>query len=570
MEAGDEAAGAAATDASTAAHPLLPTHVVEASLRRLVPEEVNLVLKHKLVPTAWLPNRTYFAAASAAATADASALLLTVVGRVRDVDYRRCVRRVLGDRILAATTFRLHRQSPGLSNRHGASLLQKVMLTGFFGGLATAPLLLPPDLAQLAIAVPIALVFLAIVSLRILCLLPHARLRNVRALLFDDELPVYSVLVPLFKETGVLPQLLGALRRFEYPKDRLDIKLILEESDVAMQRAVAAHNLEDCFEVIVVPSGTPQTKPRALNYALAFARGELVTIYDAEDLPDPWQLRLAAETFEAAPDDLACVQAELAFFNRDDCWLARQFALEYASLFRVVLPALAAEGLPLPLGGTSNHFRRTVLESLGAWDPFNVTEDADLGIRLARAGYRTGVIASRTLEEANISLTSWIKQRSRWLKGFLLTWLLHVRKPLLLWQELGPAGFWVTGSMTLGVFLSAALYPVYLLKTVFDAVTQPLPENMGTLNDVVTGLAIVLFAGGYVCAVLIGRRGLGRVKLERRWIFALATMPFYWLLFMPAAWLAFYEALFRPFHWHKTQHGIASFEASTAEDFTAP
>jgi glycosyltransferase XagB len=545
--------------------PVLPPHVVEASLRRLAPEEINLVLKHKLVPTAWLPHRTYFAAAAGSAAEDARAMLLTVVGMVRMGDYRRAVRQVLGERILAATTLRLHRQTPGLSNRNGARFLQKILLAGFFGGLIAAPFLLPSVLAQLVIALPVALVFLAIVSLRIMCLLPHRRLPEIRAMLFDDELPTYSVLVPLFKETGVLPQLLGALRGLDYPKDRLDIKLILEESDVAMQRAVARHCLEDYFDVIIVPSGTPQTKPRALNYALAFARGALVTIYDAEDLPDPRQLRIAAETFEAAPRDLACVQAELAFFNTGDGWLARQFALEYGSLFRVILPALAAEGLPLPLGGTSNHFRRDILEATGAWDPFNVTEDADLGVRLARAGYRTGVIVSRTLEEANVSPISWIKQRSRWLKGFLLTWLVHMREPRCLWRDLGPAGFWVASTMTLGVFLSAALYPLCLAKVMFDIVVQPLPENLSTLNDVLTGLAIVLFACGYVCALLVARQGLGSKPLSGPWIFALLTMPVYWLMFMPAAWLAFYEALFRPFHWHKTQHGIAAFDDQVEE-----
>jgi cellulose synthase/poly-beta-1,6-N-acetylglucosamine synthase-like glycosyltransferase len=371
----------------------------------------------------------------------------------------------------------------------------------------------------------------------------------------------------LFRETSVLPQLLLALRGLAYPRHLLDIKLILEESDTAMQRAVASHVLEEFFDVIIVPAGHPQTKPRALNYAMAFARGELVTIYDAEDLPEPQQLRKAAACFAASPPELACVQAELAFFNGADGWLARQFAIEYASLFCVILPCLAQDRLPLPLGGTSNHFRRSVLEAMGAWDPFNVTEDADLGIRMARAGYRTGVIASRTLEEANVSLLSWIKQRSRWLKGFLLTWLVHMRQPVLTMRELGFGGFWVMTAMTLGVFLSALLHPLFLLKIGFDVLTARPPDDGNILVTGFSGLALALFLCGYVCAYLIGRRGIG--QRSRTWSFALLTMPIYWLLFMPAAWLALYEALFRPFHWHKTQHGVVVAK-QTAKSVIAP
>jgi cellulose synthase/poly-beta-1,6-N-acetylglucosamine synthase-like glycosyltransferase len=548
--------------------PLLPGYVVEAAMRRLGPEELTLVLKHKLVPAAWLPHRTYFATAADSADADAKHLRLTVVGRIRPGDYRRAVRRVLGTKLLEATTSRLHRQFPRLSNKYGPGVLQKALLVGVFAVILAAIFLLPADLSSLVTGIPLGLFFLCIVALRILCLMPRKQRVLPRSFLFDDELPVYSVLVPLFKETSVLPQLLSALNALDYPAEKLDIKLILEETDIAMQRAVAQHDLAPHFDVVVVPAGSPQTKPRALNYALAFARGELVTIYDAEDLPDSQQLRIAAETFEAAPGDLACLQAELAFFNSDDNWMSRQFAIEYATLFRVVLPALAADKLPLPLGGTSNHFRRSVLEAIGAWDPYNVTEDADLGLRLARAGYRTGVIDSRTLEEANTSIRSWIKQRSRWLKGFLLTWFVHTRHPRVSLRELGFAGFWVTSVMTLGIFMSAALYPIFAIKLIADFLTQPPPENLGTLNDLLTGVALVLFLGGYTVAVLAGRKGLGK-RQSRQWALAIASMPVYWMLFMPAAWLALYEALFRPFHWHKTQHGAAKFAERKARP-TAP
>jgi glycosyltransferase XagB len=182
--------------------------------------------------------------------------------------------------------------------------------------------------------------------------------------------------------------------------------------------------------VIVVPCGLPQTKPRALNYALCFARGSLLTIYDAEDIPDPRQLRRAAAAFAVLPQDTACLQAELVFDNANENWLTRQFTIEYAMLFGMILPALAAHRLPLPLGGTSNHFRIDALRRAGAWDAYNVTEDADLGIRLARLGFDTDTITSCTYEEANVSLRNWMRQRTRWMKGFLATWLVHMREPL--------------------------------------------------------------------------------------------------------------------------------------------
>ncbi len=158
-----------------------------------------------------------------------------------------------------------------------------------------------------------------------------------------------------------------------------------------MRRALRKHDLPPHFEVIVVPQGSPQTKPRALNYALQFCRGSLLTIYDAEDIPEPNQLREVARKFSGAGEKLACLQAQLSFYNPNENWLTRQFTAEYATLFGLILPALAAHNLPLPLGGTSNHFRTRNLRQIGGWDPYNVTEDADLGLRLARLGYRTGV-----------------------------------------------------------------------------------------------------------------------------------------------------------------------------------
>jgi hypothetical protein len=235
--------------------------------------------------------------------------------------------------------------------------------------------------------------------------------------IFDGRLPTYAVLVPLYREAAIAGDLIAHLGRLDYPKAKLQIILILEADDGETRAAVMRHVRESHFEVLAIPPGGPRTKPKALTYALSFVRADYVVVFDAEDRPEPNQLRKAAAAFRERPE-LGCVQARLAPDN-DDSWLSRMFAVEYASNFEVVLPALAEWGVPLPLGGTSNHFPRAVLEKVAAWDPFNVTEDADLGIRLARFGYSTATITSRTYEEAPVTFRQWLPQRRRWIKGWI-------------------------------------------------------------------------------------------------------------------------------------------------------
>jgi glycosyltransferase XagB len=217
--------------------------------------------------------------------------------------------------------------------------------------------------------------------------------------LTDDELPSYTVVVALYRETSVVEHLVKAIDAFDYPKSKLDIKLIVEQRDVETLGRIVELRLPARYEVVVAPSGRPQTKPRALNIALSTARGEFVVVYDAEDIPAPDQLRLAASRF-AAEKDLDCLQARLAIRNHNESWLSKLFAIEYAILFDVINPGLCALNLPIPLGGSSNHFRIGSLVGVGAWDEWNVTEDADLGVRLARFGYRVKALDSDTWEEA--------------------------------------------------------------------------------------------------------------------------------------------------------------------------
>lgn len=403
-----------------------------------------------------------------------------------------------------------------------------------------------------------SVIFFATVALKFLVLVsPARRTVSVPPSLEDEQLPDYTVLVPLYRESFVLDDLLSCLLNLDYPKQKLDIKIIVEQRDSETRQALARFELPDHFSIIVVPRGGPQTKPRALNYALQFARGNLLTIYDAEDRPAPRQLRTAAEHFRKAGRGLACLQARLIVYNANENWLTRQFAAEYAVLFGELLPTLASLHLPIPLGGTSNHFRVSALKSVGAWDSFNVTEDADLGMRLARDGHETGVLDSDTFEEACITTRAWTNQRARWLKGFLHTWLVHMRQPVRSWNELRPLGFWVLNAITLGVFLSALVHPITLAVLIWHVLMAQTPvPGLWHVSTWTAGFSLALFAAGYAVNLLLAARSARRSS-SPNWKRVVVTSPAYWVLMMPAAWLALYQFVTDVHGWNKTQHGVS-------------
>ncbi|MCB1510114.1 MAG: glycosyltransferase, partial [Hyphomicrobiaceae bacterium] len=324
-----------------------------------------------------------------------------------------------------------HMRSPLASAMAGAWLWQKLAIVVVLGlGIGMAVVDLP--LAYFALTCIAAGPFALIVAQRLVMFgiaarsaLPRHR-RSLRAKVRDQTLPVYSVLVPLFREAEVLPGLVRALYRLDYPPEKLDILIILEAVDAETLAVAKSLGLPGHFRIVIVPDGAPRTKPKALNFALRFARGAFVTVFDAEDVPEPTQLLDAVDAFRRARGRrLGCVQARLNIYNHRSSWLAAQFTLEYSALFDGMLPALQRLRLPIPLGGTSNHFPRSILDELGGWDPFNVTEDADLGIRLARAGYEIEMLASTTWEEAPATIRDWLPQRTRWLKGWMQTYLVH-------------------------------------------------------------------------------------------------------------------------------------------------
>nr|WP_253948981.1 glycosyltransferase [Mangrovicoccus sp. HB161399] len=366
------------------------------------------------------------------------------------------------------------------------------------------------------------------------------------------RLPVISLLVPLYREDRIAAQLVRRLERLDYPAALLDVCLVVEADDAVTHATLAGTELPFWMRVLTVPDGQLKTKPRAMNYALDFCRGSIVGIYDAEDAPDPAQLRQVAERFAAAGPRVACLQGCLDFYNTGLNWMSRCFTMEYAAWFRVMLPGVARLGLAVPLGGTTVFFRRGVLESLGGWDAHNVTEDADLGIRLARAGYVTEILEMTTWEEANCVPWPWIKQRSRWLKGYAMTYAVHMRRPLLLWRELGARRFWGFQAMFLGTLVQFSLAPLLWSLWVIPfglahPVREVVPEPMMAAMALFFGLSELVMAG--MAGLALHRTG--RLRLLP-WML---TLPAYFFLASAAAYKAFSEMLYKPFYWDKTQHG---------------
>ena len=383
-------------------------------------------------------------------------------------------------------------------------------------------------------------------------------------LLREEDLPVYTILVPMFKEPEVLPILANALRNLDYPMAKLDIKIVLEESDQETIDAAFALGLEGVFEILLVPESHPQTKPKACNYALNFARGEFLVIYDAEDKPEPDQLRKVIAAFRQMSDDTGCVQCRLNYYNARENWLTRMFTLDYSLWFDLMLPGLDRLRIPVPLGGTSNHFRMDVLRDLNAWDPFNVTEDADLGIRLTQKGYRVGVIDSTTYEEANVSIPNWIRQRSRWVKGYMQTFLVHTRRPIHLLRTVGPLGVFGFVAFIGGTFLSGLLNPVFW--TIFAIWVAGGSDAASTVfPPVVLYMSLINLLAGNGLLIYLTMIA----PLQRGWLdlvpWGLSVVG-YWVLMTIASYKGLYQLIVNPFYWEKTEHGLSK---HTSEELAA-
>jgi len=369
----------------------------------------------------------------------------------------------------------------------------------------------------------------------------------------DDELPVYTILVPAYHESNVVAKLIEHISALDYPMSKLQVLLLMEADDEETIAAAKASRPPECVRFVVVPPGGPQTKPKACNVGLALADGEFLVIYDAEDRPEPGQLRESVERFARSNPSVVCLQARLNYFNAAENILTRMFTIEYSFWFDYMLPGLDAWRLPIPLGGTSNHFRVSALRELGGWDPYNVTEDADLGVRAAAQGYEVGIIESTTWEEACSEWRAWIRQRTRWIKGYMVTALVHTRRPLELWRTVGLRG--VVGVIGLiagtpAMFVACPIVWAFFLFTFLGGDVDGMHLPSWVLTATTANLII-----GNGAMIVMSALAARRRKAYDLVPFALLN-PFYWCLHSIAAWRALYQLVRSPSHWEKTPHGI--------------
>ena len=448
-------------------------------------------------------------------------------------------------------------QNPALSARDGLSAWQRLFGWTCVAGYVTALFMATATTITISIAA-LACIFLLLIGIRLMAvafaLMPKGSAR-VRAAATGD-LPLITLLIPLYREADVLPDLVGAIDRLDYPAGRLDVKLLIEADDAETMQVAQAMQAHRRFDVIPVPPGAPRTKPKALNYGLHFARGDIVAIFDAEDRPARNQLRAAVEAFRTGHRKLAVVQAPLSIHNGREGWLAAQFEIEYAIHFRVWLPFLARIGAPLALGGTSNYFRRDALIAAGGWDAWNVTEDADIGLRLSRLGYRAAMIAPETDEEAPAKLKPWLNQRTRWMKGYLQTWLVLNRTPFRAARGMGLPGYLLT-QVTLGGSLLAAMAHGPLL--VWTAASAAMLSGIEAWHVGLFGLG---YGSALAAALVSGARHARPLTL--------LTLPLYWPLHSIAMARAFFEMKRRPHHWAKTPHGAYRAPAVSADSAAEP
>ncbi len=373
----------------------------------------------------------------------------------------------------------------------------------------------------------------------------------------EESLPVYTILLPVYKETGILQQLITAISQIDYPADKLDVKLLVEETDTAMQDALKKIKLPEFFEVIIVPDSFPKTKPKACNVGLSRAKGEYLVIYDAEDIPEPDQLKKSVIAFQTADDpSVICLQAKLNYYNPKQNILTRWFTAEYSMWFDLYLPGLDSLRVPIPLGGTSNHFKVVVLKKIGGWDSYNVAEDCDLGIRLFREGYRTRVLDSTTWEEANSKLKNWLRQRSRWVKGYIQTWCVHMRNPVYLTKKMGPVNFLSFQLTVAGLFITLLFNPVYWTITAvwfFRAEGKFLSGFFYPAPDLITW--VLLISNGIFVLLNV----LGCLRRSYRYLIPETLIsPVYWILISIGAWKGFFQLFTSPHFWEKTEHGFFS------------
>jgi hypothetical protein len=537
------------------------------------PDKIGMHLKAGILPLA-TGNGVHVLAVAPDADADGR--------RVRAAAEARGIHVVQASRAQLASIVEA-KSRDGLTRDAGQGLFERNRMNSALLGIlplqyAVVATLALTVLLALAIAPAVTLMALVGMLIAILCALVVFRFACMHAgtgrdmLQIDEsmlaeldgpDLPTYTIMVPMLREReSTLRGLIHSLGKIDYPTSRLQIQLILEETDLETRNAIDALPLPEHFRVILIPHGEPHTKGKACNYGLHFASGEYFTIYDAEDHPDPLQLKKAVASFRRSQPDVVCAQAHLSFYNIRENWLTRMFTLDYTAWYDLMLPGLERLNVPICLGGTSNHFKTAIVRELDGWDAYNVTEDADMGLRFAKSGYRTIMLDSRTLEEANTRIGNWIRQRSRWMKGYMLTYLVHMRRPLALLRQIGAWRFLGVQLFVGGNFVGNLINPPLWALTMLWASNKLSPWT--TLE-----LFPPQFWYPAVFVLVIGNGaalGFTCLAARRRGLFDLQpyvlTLPLYWVLAAIATYKALYQLFTRPFYWEKTDHGLTQMTPS--------
>jgi cellulose synthase/poly-beta-1,6-N-acetylglucosamine synthase-like glycosyltransferase len=494
-----------------------------------------------------------------------------------DWDLIDAINHAAGGAIASHAADSLAEGRPDLSARYGMTRFQLVGLV-LFGAAMLALAIWRPLVGLAALVAALNLIFDVSIAIKVaLCLIGGRQLRRaeedesrqviagtappVRGRIPDRHLPSYTILVPCYHEANVLPEVLARIEALDYPRSKKQVLVLLEEDDDETIAKAKALRPADNVRIVILPDGAPRTKPRGCNVGLLLARGEYLVIYDAEDRPEPSQLREVVEKFRAEPDDVVCLQARLNYFNADQNFLTRMFTLEYSMWFDYMLVGVDALGLPMPLGGTSNHFRTDRLRELGGWDPYNVTEDADLGIRCKAHGYRVGTVQTTTWEEACSVTWPWVRQRTRWIKGFMVTTAVHTRSVRQLYRTTGwrgVAGLYFFIGATPATFLINPLVVALGLYGIFG-----LPLSNYHVTDYITAMNTFSLVFGTLAMVAITMYTARRRKQWKLLGYAFLN-PVYWMLHSTAAWRALYQLIRKPSEWEKTPHGLADPASASA------
>ncbi|MEO6849502.1 MAG: glycosyltransferase family 2 protein [Mucilaginibacter sp.] len=484
-----------------------------------------------------------------------------------DLDITWLSHKLIGEKFVKSSVFELLNHDPNSSALVTFTTPQLVFFFSLLGLLAVG-LVLHFKSVTIILNVAMSLFFLIAIVFKLFLSLVGSRFELFQAVskedvknLNDDELPIYTILLPVYKEDKLIKKLIWNLQSLDYPREKLDIKILIEEDDDKTLNAVRNLDFPAVFEVIIVPFHMPKTKPKACNYGLHFSRGEYLTIYDAEDIPDTDQLKKVVSLFNKLPAYYICVQSALNYFNRNENFLTRMFTLEYSYWFDYMLPGLDTLDIPIPLGGTSNHFKVANLVELGAWDPFNVTEDADLGVRAYAKGYKVAIINSTTYEEANNEPINWIRQRSRWIKGYMQTYLVHMRNPVALWKKIGWRGFlgfnFFVGATPVTFLIYPILLFVFLAYVVFN-----IAAIKSLFPDWVLFISIFNLMVGNILMIYVNMMAVFKRRFYELILFAIAN-PIYWLMHSAAAYMGLYQLIVNPFYWEKTNHGLSKINSPT-------